>query len=256
MEPKPQDQQNQGTCVDTRAHEHARSQAIGDQKTIQQVTQKSEDEYLKDALNISRIDREQQARLLREIARKHHEEKKQSASPGLSEQQVQSSTGASSARDRVHAYDSPYTTRRELQKMRDQRSILDEHLLGHHSGGGGDYRNIPLRHQQSMPGPSAADEHYGNIIGTGGVLQQQQQGVQQQGMQRAQPLQHHSLQQYKAVETQQPYVAAPPETISHSFSMGSTVQLQSNPPRYGVIQWIGMLPGILEGRIAGIELVS
>ena len=38
--------------------------------------------------------------------------------------------------------------------------------------------------------------------------------------------------------------------------MGSIVQLLSNPPRYGVIQWIGTLPGILEGRIAGVELVS
>ena len=46
------------------------------------------------------------------------------------------------------------------------------------------------------------------------------------------------------------------KTISHSFLMGSTVQLLSNPPRYGVIQWIGTLPGITEDRVAGVELVS
>ena len=48
---------------------------------------------------------------------------------------------------------------------------------------------------------------------------------------------------------------APQETVLRSFSMGSTVQLLSDPPRYGVIQWIGTLPDI-EGRIAGVELVS
>ena len=48
---------------------------------------------------------------------------------------------------------------------------------------------------------------------------------------------------------------APQETVSHSFTMGSTVQLQSDPRRYGVIQWIGILPDIV-GRIAGVELVS
>ena len=49
-------------------------------------------------------------------------------------------------------------------------------------------------------------------------------------------------------------VAARP-TISHSFSMGSTVQLTSDPARCGVIQWIGNLPDI-HGQIAGVELVS
>ena len=39
------------------------------------------------------------------------------------------------------------------------------------------------------------------------------------------------------------------------FSLGSTVQLSPDPSRYGVIRWIGTLPGI-EGRITGVELVS
>ena len=46
----------------------------------------------------------------------------------------------------------------------------------------------------------------------------------------------------------------PQDSVSHSFSLGSTVQLLSDPIRYGVIQWIGTLPGI-EGYIAGVELV-
>ena len=45
------------------------------------------------------------------------------------------------------------------------------------------------------------------------------------------------------------------EDLAHLFSMGSTVQLLSSPPRYGVIEWIGTIPNI-DGRIAGVELVS
>ncbi len=40
----------------------------------------------------------------------------------------------------------------------------------------------------------------------------------------------------------------------HHLSIGSTVQL-SDPPRYGVIRWIGELPAV-QGLIAGVELVS
>ncbi len=42
--------------------------------------------------------------------------------------------------------------------------------------------------------------------------------------------------------------------LHFQLSIGSTVQL-SNPPRYGVIRWIGDLPAV-QGLIAGIELVS
>ena len=380
-----QQSSNQGSSVDAHAHEDAHAQFRDGQKTIQRVTEQCEDEYLKGALNTS-IDREKQVRVMREIE-KAHKEKQQNTSqnrpyvdphnpqdrydvipgatdltnrppyqnpppyhpPGTNEQLVQPSTGASSARGRVHVYDSPNGIRRDLQKMRDQRSIQDEYLLGHHSGGGGG-SNIQLRHQRSMPGAGtgAADEHhklcqvpnnahqprilqddpsnqplYNNIPGTGGgpqqelqqraleqlserrhsddraymyyqdkqpihqqgvaaevaqdfqpksqCMQQQQQGAQQQQQQAtegAQQLQQQLLQQYEATPTQPPYsggnthlpygasAVAPQETTLHSFSMGSTVQLQSNPPRYGVIQWMGTLPGILEGRIAGVDLVS
>ena len=49
--------------------------------------------------------------------------------------------------------------------------------------------------------------------------------------------------------------------IYRSLSIGSTVQItgfssthQDGPPRYGVIRWVGDLPGV-QGPIAGIELV-
>ena len=42
--------------------------------------------------------------------------------------------------------------------------------------------------------------------------------------------------------------------VSRSFLIGSTVQL-SDPPHYGVVQWIGHLPEF-QGLIAGLELVS
>ena len=365
---------NQGTSVDAhaRAHEHAHAQ----RRNVQQAAEHREDEYLKGALKTTDFDREQQVRLLREIE-KAHQEKKQNASdnqqyvdhnkrqdhysvfPGPADSSSQApyqqqpsrppgpnepSTGTSSVRGRVHAYESPDRTRRNLQKMRDQHSISDDHLLGHHSGRGG-ANNVQLHHQRSMPGPGAADKHldlqqvsnsahqphayvqqndhsnqplYNNIPGSGGgpqqqfrpleewhpdkkpaldhsdnqafyqrgqqfrqgaqdfppqgqMHQQQQQDVQQQGMQGGQQLQQQLLQQYEPPPTQPPYdgthpnighlphgagAVAPQETVLRSFSMGSIVQLQSDPPRYGVILWIGTLPGILEGRIAGVELVS
>ena len=40
----------------------------------------------------------------------------------------------------------------------------------------------------------------------------------------------------------------------HQFQMNSRVQF-SDPPRYGVIRWIGNLPQVA-GLIAGVELVS
>ena len=40
----------------------------------------------------------------------------------------------------------------------------------------------------------------------------------------------------------------------HSLTMNSRVQL-SDPPRYGVIRWMGDLPQV-NGLIAGVELVS
>ena len=377
----------QGTSVDAHAqeHEHAHAQ-------IHQVAERREDEYLKGALKTSHFDREKQVRLLREIEKKHQEKRHsapdsqplvdpnkypdhyeiipgpansssqpphQQPSPRQSRGPNEPSTGTSSARGRVHAYESPDRTRRDLVKMRDQHSVQDEHLLGVRPGHGG-AGNVQLRHQRSMPAPNGSDDHqdlqqisnnahqphvqhggppgnyplYGNLPGPGGIppqqqfpphhdewhqenkpqfnerdnrayhqhdpqfhegggaeiardfqapqqqpmMHQQQQQNAPQGMQGgAQQLQEQLLQQHEVAQQLQQYgVTQPPhdgthpnnahlpldagavalqETISRSFSMGSTVQLQANPPRYGVIQWIGTLPGILEGRIAGVELV-
>ena len=378
---------SQGTSVDAHAHEHAHAQI----RDTQQVAEHREDEYLKGALKTSHFDREGQVRLLREIEKKHQEKRhsapdsqpfidpnkypdhyeiipgpadsssqpphQQQPSPrqsrGPNEQYTQPSTGASSARGRQHAYESPDRTRKDLLKMRDQRSIQDEHLLGHHSGRGG-AGNVQLRQQRSMPAPNGSDDHhdlqqisnnvhqpqvqhggppgnyplYGNLPGSGGVPPQQQfpphhdgwhqenkpqfsehdnrayhqrdpqfregggaeiardfQAPQQQPMMHqqqqqnipqgiqggAQQLQEQLLQKYGETATQLPYdgarpsnthlphgvgAVAPQETVLQSLSMGSTVQLRSDPPRYGVIQWIGTLPGVLEGHIAGVELVS
>lgn len=181
---------NQGSSVDAHAQEHEHAQ-------FRDVAQQRKDEYLKDALHTAMIDREQQIRLMREIE-KTHKGKKQNApdiqlhidpnnpqnhydiipgsadssnrppyqhpsssrSPGSNEQRIQPSTSGSSARPRVHAYDSPNGTRRDLRKMKDQRSIQDDHLLGHRG-------NIfLLHHQRSMPGPGSSTDHqtyYQNI---------------------------------------------------------------------------------------------
>ena len=44
-------------------------------------------------------------------------------------------------------------------------------------------------------------------------------------------------------------------TVPHPFTIGSMVQLPSDPSCYGVIRWMGTLPDI-HGQIAGVELVS
>lgn len=347
-------QKEQGTSVDAQEHEHAHAQ-------FRDVTQQREDEYLKGVLQTGRIDREQQIRLMKEIENTH-KGKKQNAPdnqpyidpynpqshyeaipgpaessnqppyqhpsshlPGPNEQHTQPSTGASTAKSRVHTYDSPNATRRELQEMRDQHSIQDDHLLGHHPEGGGG-STVPLRHQKSMPVPASADEHqflhqhpnnthqvqqndpsdhplYHNIPGSGSIPPQQFQpheewrpdnkpmleqlnechhsdnlayyqhnqpvhqgggaeiaqdfqtphdqsqymhqhqleGAYQEAIKGAQQLQQGVPEQYGTAPTQPPYdrthpsnthlpgAVAPQKAISHSFSVGSTVQLQSSP---------------------------
>ena len=151
---------NQGTCVDP------------------QLERINEEEYIKGVLNTAVVDCEQQARILREIEKTQKEKKNSSQSrpdvnpqdhyemiPGLaasstlpphqqppphppgSHGHVSSSTSASSAN----------RTRREMLKIRDHRSsVQDENLLGYHPGGSGS--NIPLHHQRSMP--NSIDEHH------------------------------------------------------------------------------------------------
>lgn len=47
---------------------------------------------------------------------------------------------------------------------------------------------------------------------------------------------------------------------SPMLSLGSTVQLRSDPPRYGIVRWIGTLPGMEDvigtELVTGVELVS
>ncbi|MCG8622497.1 MAG: hypothetical protein MJE68_10955, partial [Proteobacteria bacterium] len=67
---------------------------------------------------------------------------------------TQPSTGTSSARVRVHVFEPPNRTRRDLLKMRDQHSIKDEHLLGLH----------PLHHQRSLPVPNGLADHQDPLL--------------------------------------------------------------------------------------------
>ena len=48
--------------------------------------------------------------------------------------------------------------------------------------------------------------------------------------------------------------APPQDYLEHLFVMGSRVQF-SDPPRYGVVRWMGNLPHV-NGLIVGVELVS
>ena len=53
------------------------------------------------------------------------------------------------------------------------------------------------------------------------------------------------------------FYAPPPQQgkVQHGeLDVGSAVQV-SDPPRYGVLRWIGELPNI-QGTVAGVELVS
>jgi hypothetical protein len=156
------------------------------------------------------------------------------------EQSTQPSTGTSSTRARVRAFESPDRTRKDLLKMRDQHSVQDEHLLGHHSGRGG-ASNVPLRQQRSMPAPSGSDDH---------------QHLQQFSNSAHQPQVQHSSNQ--KLVTGQLQVGTQTQTTP-TLVEGSRVQIACNSPsepfKYGVIRWIGDVPAI-QGLVAGIELVS
>ena len=55
-------------------------------------------------------------------------------------------------------------------------------------------------------------------------------------------------------EEHQPNQPIPPRLASHNLEVGSAVELV-DPPRYGIIRWIGKFPGV-NTDIAGVELVS
>lgn len=300
---------SQGSNVDARELMHA--QFRGSKKMVQQVTEQSEDEYLKDVLNTVRIDREQQALMLREIE-KAHKEKTQSGSGsqryvhpndpqsryevipgpadssnpppyqhhpsfrpsgpneqrirgGIDEHQDLKQFPNSAHRPQVShgdpgnqlLYDNlPGVPQRfePLEEWRpDNRPTVEQLGERHHSD------NQAFSQHKRQEGARDFQAHH-----------QQQQDMKRQEMEGAERLQEQLLQQHGATQAQPPHNGTHPnnallshgagtlvlqETILHSFSVGSTFQLLSNPPRYGVIQWIGTLPGILEGHIAGVELV-
>ena len=72
------------------------------------------------------------------------------------------------------------------------------------------------------------------------------------------PSQHGDPHQNQFFQDQAPYAftgsSQQGELQSGELGIGSTVQI-SDPPRYGVIKWIGELPNI-QGHVAGVELVS
>ena len=121
--------------------------------------------------------------------------------------------------------------------------------LGIHQGGGQQHQGV-----QYQPGMDQQGGHPGTQWPSAGP----------QGLGTSPPRQQHGYGdgqhggEYRDLALAQggntvAFTARP--TISHSFSMGSTVQLTSDPARCGVIQWIGTLPDI-HGQIAGVELVS
>lgn len=185
---------------------------------------------------------------------------------------VSTSTGTSSVKVhyRDHGYQSPDRTQRKVQKMRDHHSVQDEYLLGHHPVDGSsaihyigqqlshqfDRSYQPLYHNISPGGPQQPFEQDDDDEHRQGVIQRPQLPLPtQQGSQQVKAW----LQPYGDNQLSQDVLTgavALQETISHSFSIGSSIQLLSDPPCYGVIQWIGTLPGINEGHIAGVELVS
>ena len=180
----------------------------------------------------------------------------------------------------MHAYESPERTRKDLHKMRDQRSVQDEHLLSLHSGRGG-ASNVPLRHQRSMP---ASDDHHdlqkisnnahqpqvqhggppGNYPlysirpGSGGIPPQQQFPPHHDDWhQENKPI----FEQFNERDNMHvAYKKAGLHIGTQTLALveGSRVQIPCNSPgepfKYGVIRWIGDMPAV-QGFVAGIELV-
>ena len=141
--------------------------------------------------------------------------------------------------------------------MREQRSVQDEQLLGYHGSSAGG--TPPLHHQRSMPN-AHADAYYGLRQPPISAQPPQQFDVDKQNHTYSNfpsGLQQTPLPRQQEWRKSDPVaaVAYASEEIIHQFKMGSTVELLSDPPRYGVIRWIFSIPNI-QGRIAGVELVS
>ena len=106
-----------------------------------------------------------------------------------------------------------------------------------------------------LPHGSPQQPHYANVQPQYANVHPQHGDGQYQGQQGLNQLAQGHGGGGKPSDGGQTVAYAPEENFVHSFTMGSTVQLNSEEPRYGVIQWIGTMSGI-GGRIAGVELVS
>ena len=176
------------------------------------------------------------------------------------------------------------------QPLHGQRSVQDERMLGHHSNsahdllspqsnfspqaqapqpsspGGGYYRGHGYPNQAHSPGNVynnlPLDNPQSNFSPQPQALQPSSPGG---GYYRGHgyPNQAHSpgnvynnlpLDNPQPTDDVKAYAPPPQGHVSVNFTTNSAVQV-SDPPRYGVIRWIGTLSGI-NGPIAGVELVS
>lgn len=145
-----------------------------------------------------------------------------------------------------HIYDIPD---RNGQQLQGQRSVQDEHMLGHHSNSA---HNIlteqsdlsPQQQVAAQPSPGGSYHVYSNI-------------AQYSDDQRTSPgnvYSNHPLDHQQPTDDVRAIAPPPQGHANFNFGVNSAVQV-SDPPRYGVIRWMGTLSGIT-GPIAGVELVS
>ncbi len=64
--------------------------------------------------------------------------------------------------------------------------------------------------------------------------------------------------QQKREERSTEAVVVKKQGVTNEFTIGTLVgvQMERGPPMYGIIQWIGAIPGFEGGKYAGVELVS
>ena len=145
---------------------------------------------------------------------------------------------------------------RNGQQLRGQRSVQDERMLGHHSNSAHDLlsqqSNLSPQPQAPQPSASAAQPSPGGVYHEGHNFPNQNYGDNQEKS-------PDNLYANLPLDNQQPTdewaIAPPPQGhASLNLNVNSAVHF-SDPPRYGVIRWMGTLSGIT-GQIAGVELVS
>ena len=186
----------QGTSVDAHAHEHEHAHV--QYRDVKQAVQQREDEYLKGALHMSRIDRDEQIHLMRQIE-KAHKGKQQNApdnqpfidsNPNKRRAHYEAIPGpADSSGQPPHQqqpsprplsggpneqYTQPSTGTSSARGHvhahespdrihRDLLKMRDQHSiqnehLGLHSG------RVPLRHQRSLPAPNSVADHQDPLL--------------------------------------------------------------------------------------------